>query len=93
MVFSSTKAGEQIEAPEEQDLYAYGMRAATATTPGATMFTHPTTGEVAYGAPVRPGVDVAASSVVNQAYGSNAYIKWRRRSRSRGCRSFDEWND
>ena len=56
------------------DLYAYGMRAATATTPGATMFTHPTTGEVAYGAPVRPGVDVAASSVVNQAYGSNAYI-------------------
>ena len=56
------------------DIYAYGMRAATATTPGATMFTHPTTGVVAYGAPIRPGVDIAASSVVNQAYGSNAYI-------------------
>ena len=56
------------------DIYAYGMRAVTATTPGATMFTHPTTGVVAYGAPVRPGVDIAASSVVNQAFGSNAYI-------------------
>ena len=56
------------------DLYAYGMRVANATTAGATMFTHPTTGDVAYGAPVRPGVDVAASSVVNHAYASNAYL-------------------
>ena len=35
----------------------YGLRAATATTPGAIAFTHPITGEVAYGATLRPGVD------------------------------------
>jgi iron complex outermembrane receptor protein len=56
------------------DLYAYGMRVATADTAGATMFTHPTSGVVAYGAPIRPGVDVAASNVVNHAFGSNAYL-------------------
>ena len=56
------------------DLYAYGMRAATAATPGATLFTHPTTGETAYGAPIRPGVDIAASSISNPAFGSNAYL-------------------
>lgn len=56
------------------DLYAFGMRAATAATPGATMFTHPTTGEVAYGAPVRPGVDTSPSVLVNQAFGGNGYL-------------------
>lgn len=35
----------------------YGLRSATATTPGAIAFTHPITGEVAYGAARRAGVD------------------------------------
>jgi outer membrane receptor protein involved in Fe transport len=35
----------------------YGLRSATATTPGAISFTHPITGEVAYGAVRRAGVD------------------------------------
>ena len=34
----------------------YGLRPATATTPGAVQFVHPRTGEVAYGAPRVPGV-------------------------------------
>ncbi len=35
----------------------YGLRKATATTPGAVAFTNPITGVIGYGAPLRPGVD------------------------------------
>ena len=37
----------------------YGLRAVTAETPGAMKFTNTITGEVAYGAARRPGVDIA----------------------------------
>ena len=36
-----------------------GVRQATASTPGAVAFNNPVTGEVGYGAPLRPGVDNA----------------------------------
>ena len=39
----------------------YGLRKATATTPGAVAFTNPLTGQVGYGAPLRPGVDATGS--------------------------------
>ena len=45
------------------DQYAFGIRSVTADTVGATQFIHPTTGVVAYGADIRPGVDPAASSM------------------------------
>ena len=54
--------------------YAFGIRSVTADTVGATQFIHPTTGVVAYGADIRPGVDTAASSMPNPAYASNAYM-------------------
>jgi outer membrane receptor protein involved in Fe transport len=48
----------------------YGLRKVTATTPGAMMFTHPVTGEVAYGAPRRAGVDMAGFPYrLNPGYG------------------------
>ena len=56
------------------DQYAFGIRPVTADTVGATQFIHPTTGVVAYGADIRPGVDTAASSMPNPAYASNAYM-------------------
>lgn len=56
------------------DQYAYGVRAVTADTAGANKFIHPITGEVAYGADIRPGVDISDSSMPNSAYGSNAYM-------------------
>jgi len=37
-----------------------GIRRVTASTPGAMSFTNPKTGEVGYGAPLRPGVDNAS---------------------------------
>ena len=49
----------------------YGLRKATATTPGAVAFTNPLTGQVGYGAPLRPGVDAAGFPWrFNPAYGS-----------------------
>ena len=48
-----------------------GLRQATATTPGAIQFTNPNTGEVGYGAPLRPGVDNASwPGRWNSYYGS-----------------------
>ena len=35
----------------------YGLRSATASTPGAVAFTSPVTGQIGYAAPLRPGVD------------------------------------
>jgi len=50
----------------------YGIRKATATTPGAVAFTNPITGQVGYGAPLRPGVDAAGFPWrFNPAYGSS----------------------
>jgi len=37
----------------------YGLRSATASTPGAVAFTSPVTGQIGYAAPLRPGVDQA----------------------------------
>ena len=49
----------------------YGLRGATASTPGAVAFTNPITGQVGYGAPLRPGVDAAGFPWrFNPAYGS-----------------------
>ena len=49
----------------------YGLRGATASTPGAVAFTNPITGQVGYGAPLRPGVDQAGFPWrFNPAYGS-----------------------
>jgi outer membrane receptor protein involved in Fe transport len=49
----------------------YGLRAATATTPGAVAFTNPITGVVGYGAPLRAGVDQSGFPWrLNPAYGS-----------------------
>jgi len=49
----------------------YGLRGATATTPGAVAFTNPITGQVGYGAPLRPGVDATGFPWrFNPAYGS-----------------------
>ena len=56
------------------DQYAFGVRSVTAETVGATQFINPKTGVVAYGGDIRPGVDIASSSMPNPAYGSNAYI-------------------
>ena len=48
----------------------YGLRPATASTPGAVMFTHPITGEVGYGAPRIPGVHITGFPYrLNPAYG------------------------
>ncbi len=49
----------------------YGLRGATATTPGAVAFTNPVTGEIGYGAPLRAGVDQSGFPWrLNPAYGS-----------------------
>ncbi len=49
----------------------YGVRLATASTPGAVAFTNPITGSIGYGAPLRPGVDAAGFPWrFNPAYGS-----------------------
>ena len=49
----------------------YGLRKATATTPGAVAFTNPITGQIGYGAPLRPGVDASGFPWrLNPAYGS-----------------------
>ena len=49
----------------------YGLRGATATTPGAVAFTNPITGEIGYGAPLRAGVDQSGFPWrLNPAYGS-----------------------
>ena len=49
----------------------YGLRGATATTPGAVAFTNPLTGEIGYGAPLRAGVDQSGFPWrLNPAYGS-----------------------
>jgi outer membrane receptor protein involved in Fe transport len=50
----------------------YGLRPAVATTPGAIAFTHPITGEVAYGAARRPGVDITGFPYrLNPGYGQS----------------------
>ncbi len=49
--------------------FAYGIRPVAAGTPGALPFVHPVTGEVRYGAPIRPGLDLAASHRPNSYYG------------------------
>ena len=50
----------------------YGVRLATASTPGAVAFTNPITGNIGYGAPLRPGVDAAGFPWrFNPAYGSS----------------------
>lgn len=59
------------------DLYAFGLRSVSATTPGADRFDNSFTGEVAYGAPIRPGVDVAASLFPNEAYRGIDYLNGR----------------
>jgi hypothetical protein len=41
--------------------YAYGIRPVAPGTPGALPFTHPVTGDPRFGAPIRPGVDTAAT--------------------------------
>ena len=56
------------------DQYAYGVRAVTAETAGAIEVVHPTTGVVAYGADIRPGVDYASNFFPNPAFASNAYL-------------------
>ena len=42
----------------------YGLRGATATTPGAVAFTNPITGEIGYGAPLRAGVDQSGIPII-----------------------------
>ncbi|HEX7035259.1 MAG TPA: TonB-dependent receptor [Pseudomonadales bacterium] len=49
--------------------YAYGLRPVPVGTPGALTFTHPITGEVRAGAPIRPGIDVAATHRPNSFFG------------------------
>ncbi len=50
----------------------YGLRKATASTPGAVSFTNPITGAIGYGAPLRPGVDQSGFPWrLNPAYGSS----------------------
>ena len=49
-------------------VYAQGIRLVDASTPGAELFTNPYTGETAYGAINRPGVDKAPQRP-NAAYG------------------------
>jgi outer membrane receptor protein involved in Fe transport len=55
------------------DVYAQGLRLVDASTPGAELFTNPYTGETAYGAVNRPGVDLAPSAP-NPAFGSIDYL-------------------
>ncbi len=55
------------------DVYAQGIRLVDASTPGAELFTSPYTGETAYGAPNRPGVDKAPQRA-NPAYGITDYL-------------------
>ena len=43
----------------------YGIKRVSASYPGAYAYTHPTTGEVRYGAPIIPGVDRNSSVVQN----------------------------
>ncbi|MBT3694502.1 MAG: TonB-dependent receptor plug domain-containing protein, partial [Gammaproteobacteria bacterium] len=50
--------------------FARGLRPTTGSTAGESIFTHPTTGALLYGLPVRPGVDRAASQVPNPAFGA-----------------------
>ncbi len=55
------------------DVYAQGLRLVDETTPGAELFTNPYTGETAYGAINRPGVDKAPQRA-NAAYGQVPYL-------------------
>ncbi len=55
------------------DVFAFGIRPVTATTAGAYGFTDPDTGVVAYGAPVRPGVDIAPQSP-NPGFAGRGYL-------------------
>lgn len=55
------------------DVYAQGIRLANATTAGAELFTNPYTGATAYGATLRPGVDIA-SQRANPAFGGLNYL-------------------
>ncbi|MDA8953071.1 TonB-dependent receptor [Pseudomonadales bacterium] len=50
--------------------FARGLRPTSGTTSGEFIFTHPTTGALLYGLPVRPGVDRAASNAPNPAFGA-----------------------
>ena len=51
----------------------YGLKQVSSTYPGATAFTHPTTGEVRYGAPLIPGVDRNSSILhhLNPQFGAD----------------------
>jgi len=60
------------------DLYAYGLRDVTdgalpQFVPGVEAITNPRTGETRWGAPIRPGIDPAASSFPNPEFGSTVY--------------------
>ena len=55
------------------DKFAYGIVAVPEGTPGASRFTDPDTGAVAWGAPPRPGVDAAQSMPVH-AFGGTPYL-------------------
>jgi len=50
--------------------FARGLRPSNGATAGESTFTHPTTGVLLYGLPVRPGVDRAASNAPNPAFGA-----------------------
>ena len=50
--------------------FARGLRPTTGSTAGESIFTHPTTGALLYGLPVRPGLDRAASNAPNPAFGA-----------------------
>ena len=56
-------------------VYAQGIRLVDASTPGAELFTNPYTGETAYGAVNRPGVDKAPQRP-NPAYGITDYLNF-----------------
>ena len=58
-VMLNSGAGPRRGSLNTQDM-VLGIRQATASTLGASAYTNPNTGEVAYGAPLRPGVDNAA---------------------------------
>ncbi|MBT5332858.1 MAG: TonB-dependent receptor [Gammaproteobacteria bacterium] len=50
--------------------FARGLRTTAGSTAGESIFTHPTTGALLYGLPVRPGLDRAASNAPNPAFGA-----------------------
>ena len=68
-----TEGPAPIRGQPSTNVYAFGLHAVNAGDPGAMAFNDPASGATIYGAYVRPGVDPAASTQPNAAYGDAAY--------------------